>query len=206
MKTISILSLIILVALTSFGQKGVTAELIGSYHFNSERHSSENGDPGIYGEIRLGYRLSRYFEINAFVGYQERGFIYYAQFDNPWKLVPLFMNRQYVPVGANGRLYLTDLFFEKLRLWKKAGRWDVYNQIGFAVLKGSDKNDERDDYFKNQGAYVPYYLVPYRVEYNNFYITYLAGIRYNFNPKLGIFIEGGDGALMNLQLGISARF
>jgi hypothetical protein len=196
----------IFLSTTLFGQKKTYVEGIGSFYFNSERHANDNGDQDVYGEIRIGYSANNYVSANVFAGFQRRGFIYYARFESPFRLVPLFMNRRYIPFGANLRIDITDVFYQKLKLWKKQGRWNIYNQIGFAFLAGKDKNDSRDNSFKNQGAYVPYYLVPYVVEYNNFYITYLAGLRYNLNKGLGIFIEGGDGALMNLQFGVSAKF
>lgn len=101
---------------------------------------------------------------------------------------------------------LSDFFFEKLRLWKKEGRFDVYYQVGLATLRGKDLRDDREESFRGQGYYVPFYLSPYVQEYGKVYITNLAGLRYNLSPHIGIFVEGGDGALMTLQAGLSGRF
>jgi hypothetical protein len=180
-------------------------DAIGSAFFPSKRHATENGDQGIYYEIRIGKSFKNYFEGNISIGYQSRSFIYYAQ-ENSVGLVPLYMDRHYVPVGVNGRIILSDFFFEKLGLWKKRGKFDVYYQLGIATLRGKDILDEREESFAGQGYYVPYYIVPYVQEYGKVYITNLAGLRYNFTPTLGVFVEGGDGALMTLQLGFSGRF
>lgn len=180
-------------------------DVIGSAFFPSKRHATENGDQGIYYELRIGKKLSNYFEGHISVGYQSRSFIYYAQ-ENSVGLVPLYMDRHYVPVGVSGRVVLSDFFFEKLGLWKKKGKFDVYYQLGIATLRGKDILDEREESFTGQGYYVPYYIVPYAQEYGKVYITNLAGLRYNFTPQAGVFVEGGDGALMTLQLGFSARF
>ncbi len=93
-----------------------------------------------------------------------------------------------------------------MKLWKKLGRWDVYNQVGVVILKGKDINDSRDNEFKNQGYFVPYYLYPYITRYNRLYLTYLFGVRYNFSKHIGLFLEAGEGALNDLQIGIAGKF
>gem|GEM_PF-4474315 len=61
-------------------------------------------------------------------------------------------------------------------------------------------------FIKNQGYYVPYYFYPY-VQWNGKkYMVYLAGVRYNFSNNFGIFLEGGQGAFTDLQIGLKARF
>lgn len=192
---------------TGIGQakSKILIDVIGSAFFDSKRHATANGDQGVYYELRIGKSLKKYLEGHISVGYQQRSFIYYAQ-ENSVGLVPLYMDRHYVPVGVSGRIILSDFFFEKLGLWKKKGRFDVYYQLGVATLRGKDIPDEREGSFTAQGYYVPYYMVPYVQEYGKVYVTNLAGLRYNFTPSLGVFVEGGDGALMTLQLGLSGRF
>jgi len=179
--------------------------VIGSVFFDSERWFNQNEEENyFYGELRTGYSFNKYIEASFFAGYERRYFGYFAEQNG--NLFLLSMERNYVPVGINFRLYLSDFFFEKLKLWKKKERWDVYNQIGIAVMKVKDKRDSRESYYRNQGAYVPYFLYPYVERNGQKYFTYMAGIRYNFSKKLGIFIEGGQGAFKDLQIGLSAKF
>jgi len=182
----------------------ISIEAISSVHFNSERHANENGDQNIYSELRIGKPINKYFEIHISAGHQKRSFIYYAQ-KNSVGFLPLYMERRYIPFCINGRVNLSEFFYEKLHLWKEKGRFDIYYQLGVATLRGKDYLDEREDSFRSQGFYVPYYLVPYVNEYGKVYIINLAGLRYNISPHAGFFLEGGDGALMTLQLGFSAR-
>lgn len=183
----------------------IYGEAIGSVFFPSGRFFYHNGDEGIYGEIRCGYVINQHLEVNAFAGHEKRYYMYFARFDNGNE-VPLFMDRHYIPIGINLRLNLTEFFYERLKLWKKEDKWDVYNQVGIVTLRGKDFHDDRDAYFKAQGAHVPYYFYPYVQEYGKVYLSYLAGVRLNFNRHLGVFIEGGQGALTDLQIGISTRF
>ena len=204
-----ILFVLILVLCCNRGQSqkvnGFSVEAIGSVFFNSERHANENGDQGMYYELRFGKALNKYLDVNFGAGYQKRSFIYYAQKASVG-FIPLYMDRHYVPVNASVRLYLSEFFNKDLKVWKKPGKFDVYYQLGLSTLKGKDVFDDREEDFRSQGFYVPYYLEPYVQEYGKVYITNLAGARYNFNPHFGLFIEGGDGALMTLQIGISTRF
>jgi hypothetical protein len=183
----------------------IRIEAIGSVLFDSERWFNHNEEEDyFYGEFRIGYRFTHYIEANVFIGYEKRHFGYFAQQNA--NLYLLDMERHYTPVGINFRLDLSDFFYELLKLWKKKGKWDIYNQIGFAVLKEKDIRDNREEFYRNQGAYVPYFLYPYVERNGQKYFTYMAGIRYNFSKKLGIFIEGGQGAFKDLQIGISAKF
>ncbi len=184
----------------------VKIEAIGSVLFDSKRWFNHNEEEGyIYFEFRTGYRFNKYLEANAFVGYQRRFYGYFAQAQNG-SLFPLHMERQYLPIGINFRIYLSEFFYEKLRIWKKMGRWDIYNQIGFTVLQEKDKRDGREEYYRNQGAYVPYYLYPYAQRDGHKFLVYMVGIRHNFSNKFGVFLEGGEGARTNLQIGLSAKF
>jgi hypothetical protein len=185
-------------------QNKITVEALAATSTNSNRFFNYNENDHFYFELRAGYRINRFFETNLFVGYKEKNYIYFAQKNAD--LVPLFMDRHYVPIGINGRIYFSDFFYEKLKLWKKEGRWDVYNQLGVVILKGKDVNDNRENEFRNQGYYVPYYLYPYNVEYNKVYLTYLFGVRYNFSNSVGLFLEAGLGALNDLQIGIAVKF
>jgi hypothetical protein len=185
-------------------QKKIIVEALAATSTNSTRFFNYNENDHFYFELRIGYRINRIFETNLFVGYKEKNFIYFAQGNG--NLLPLFMDRHYIPIGLNGRIYYTDFFYEKLKLWKKSGRWDVYNQVGIVILKGKDVNDSRENEFRNQGYYVPYYLYPYSVKYNKIYLTYLFGVRYNFSNSVGLFLEGGQGALNDLQIGAALKF
>ncbi|HEX7847440.1 MAG TPA: hypothetical protein VF476_16680 [Chitinophagaceae bacterium] len=183
----------------------IRIDAIVSAYFTSDRHFYYNGNDGMYYEIRIGYPINKYFEVNASVGYTERSYIYFAKLSNGTE-APLFMDRYYIPVSANFRLNISDFFYEKLKLWKKQDKWDVYLQLGLVLLKGHDNNDPRESDFQSMGATVPYYKYPYVQSYGNKYPSYLAGVRYNFNTKFGIFIEGGDGSFATLQTGLSLRF
>jgi hypothetical protein len=185
-------------------QKRVTIEVLSATSTNSKRFFTYNQNDHFYFELRAGYRVNKFFEANIFAGYKLKNYIYFAQ--KSANYIPLFMDRHYVPVGINGRIYLSDFFYEKLKLWKKPGRWDVYNQVGVAILKGKDINDSRDSEFRNQGYFVPFYLYPYVREYNKVYLTFLFGARYNFSKNFGLFLEGGMGALNDLQIGVAKIF
>ena len=185
-------------------QKKIAIEVLTATSTNSARFFNYNENDHFYFELRVGYRVNKLFETNLFVGYKEKNYIYFAQKNAD--LVPLFMDRHYIPIGLNGRIYYTDFFFEKLKLWKKEGRWDIYNQLGVVILKGKDVNDNRDNEFKNQGYFVPYYLFPYSIKYNKVYLAYLLGVRYNFSNSLGLILEGGQGALNDLQIGVAIKF
>jgi hypothetical protein len=196
---------------SSFSNSRFAIELVGSVSpegsltFESARHFHYNENVGIYGEARISYRINSYFEAGLFVGRQKRFYIYFAQ-DQIGNQVPLFMERYYIPGGLNMRLYISDFFQEKLRLWKKQGRWDVYLQLGIVRLFGHDANDVREQEFSNQGYIVPYFKYPYVEEYGKIYPSYVLGLRYNAGRHFGVFIEGGDGALTTLQIGFRAVF
>ena len=181
-----------------------TIEMLASVEANSARFFNSNENDHFYFELRAGYRINKIFEVNIFAGYKLKNYIYFAEKNG--NLLPLFMYRYYIPVGINGRIYLSDFFYKNLKLWKKSGRWDVYNQVGVAILKGHDVNDSRDNEFKNQGYFVPFYLDPYVIRYNKIYLTYLLGVRYNFSKNFGLFLEGGEGALNTLQIGAAIKF
>src|SRR4030095_8637681 len=185
-------------------QKKVVIEILTATSTNSARFFTYNENDHFYFELRAGYRINRFFETNLFIGYKEKNYIYFAQKDA--NLIPLFMDRHYVPIGINGRIYFSDFFYEKLKLWKKPGRWDIYNQLGVVILKGKDVNDSRESEFRNHGYYTPYYLFPYSVKYNKVYLAFLFGIRYNFSNTTGLLLEAGQGALNDLQIGASVRF
>ncbi len=185
-------------------QKKATIEILGAVLTNSARFYNFNETDHSYIELRAGYKLNDYFETNVFVGYKLKNFIYFAEKNG--NQIPLFMQRHYTPVGINVRIYLSDFFFEKFNLWEKTGQCDIYNQVGLAILKGRDVNDSRDNEFRNNGYYVPFYKYPYVVKYNMCYVTYLFGIRFNFSKNFGLFVEGGEGALNNFQIGIAGKF
>jgi hypothetical protein len=207
-RTILVLLVYVLACFDLSGQetkKSIRLEAIGSAFFPSDRHFYYNGDDGVYYEIRVGYPVGKYCEVNISGGYVKRSFIYFAKFSNGSE-TPLFMDRFYIPVAASFRVYLSDFFYEKLKLWKKQYKWDIYVQLGLVVLQGHDKNDERDAYFQGLGATVPYYKYPYEQEYGAVYPSYLLGLRYNFNKNIGLFLEGGDGSFATLQSGLSFKF
>ena len=187
-------------------KKKLSLEAVTSTFFNSHRHEMSNGEQYIYGEFRIGMSINNYLDAHVFAGMQKRSFIYYARFENTGSLIPLLMDRRFVPVGLSMRLYLTDFFQKNLGLIKDGTKWSIYNEAGFALLMGNDINDSRDQEYKNQGAFVPYYLFPYVEEYGKLYMTYLLGVRRNFKGNFGVFAEAGSGALMYLQFGVSARF
>jgi len=182
-----------------------TLEALGATSFDSERWFNHNEEEGyFYGEFRVGYKFNKYLESSAFVGYQRRYYGYFAQAQNG-SLYVLYMERHYLPIGINFRVYLSEFFYEKLKLWKKKGKWDIYNQIGFAILQEKDKRDSREEFYRNMGAYVPYYVYPYVQRDGQKFFIYVAGIRYNFSNAFGVFLEGGEGARSNLQIGLSAN-
>lgn len=172
--------------------------LIGSVHFNSKRHEYRNGEQGIYKEIRVSHRFKNYFEIGLFAGHQWRSFIYYKS--SQGSLIPLFMDRDYVPAGLTVRVYLTDVFFEKIRWIKNKEKWEVYNQLVISHLFGKDKRDIRET---NQDNIV--YLIPYVEEYGKVYLGLLLGATFYPMRNIGLFLEGGDGAIATLQAGIKVR-
>jgi hypothetical protein len=186
--------------------KKPTLELLGAVSTSSRKHFNYNTNERAYFEARVGYRLSPYFETSLSIAYQQRDYIYFALFSQPYREVPIFMKRHYIPVALNGRLYLSEFFFEKLKAWKKKGNWDVYTQIGLFTIKGRDVHDSREGEYASAGAYVPYYMHPYVHAYNRLHLSYLAGLRRNFSKDIGLFIEGGEGLLMNGQLGLSINF
>lgn len=192
----------------SFGQKRESVlriDAIVSAFFPSDRHFYYNGNDGMYYELRVGYPINKYFEINASVGYTERSYIYFAKFNNGTE-APLFMDRFYIPISANLRLNISDFFYEKLKLWKNEGKWDVYMQLGLVLLKGHDDNDPRESEFQSMGAAVPFYKYPYVQSYGKKYPSYLVGVRHNFTKRFGAFLEGGDGSFATLQTGLSLKF
>lgn len=190
----------------SQSSKKLSVEILGSAFANSKKHFHYNTNEHIYYEARLGYSINRYLETSVSVGYQLRNYLYFAQFQQPYQEVLLSMDRHYIPVAGNIRLYLSDFFYEKLKLWKKQNNWDVYVQVGLATIKGHDVADPNETYFRSQGAYAPFYKYPYVAVYNRFQISYVGGVRLNLNESLGIFVEGGEGLLTNAVLGLSARF
>lgn len=183
----------------------VSLELLTATSTNSKKHFNYNTNERWYFEGRLGYRITRYLETSVSVAYQERDYIYFAMFPQPYREIPLFMKRNYVPIACNLRLYLSDFFYEKLKVWKASDKWDVYIQLGLFTIKGNDVHDSRESEFASQGAYVPYYKYPYVDVYHSLYISYIAGVRRSFGKTIGVFIEGGEGLLMNGQLGLSIR-
>ncbi len=187
-------------------KRKLSIEALTSTFFNSHRYEQVNGEHYLYGEFRVGLGINKYLDAHVFGAIQKRSFVYYARFDNPGNLVPLYMYRWYIPVGVSLRLYLTEFFEKNLSLIKDGSKWSIYNEAGLAFLMGRDINDSRDQFFKDMGAIVPYYLVPYKEEYGNLYMTFLFGVRRNFKGKFGVFAEAGSGALMYLQFGVSARF
>ena len=145
----------------------ISVEVISAISTDSKRHFHYNTNTGVYYETRIGYRINKFFEVNLFVGYQLRNYLYYAE--KSGNQVALIMDRHYVPFGFNSRLYLSDFFYEKMNLWKKKKKWDVYIQLGAMQLRGKDINDDRDEFYKNQGYVVPFYAYPYQIDYNHFY-------------------------------------
>lgn len=163
--------------------KRISVELLGSAFANSEKQSTYNTNEHIYYEARLGYRLTRYFETSLSVGYQLRNYIYFAQFQQPYSEALLIMDRHYIPVSANIRLYISEFFYENLKLWKKRNKWDVYLQLSLLSIKGRDIPDPNETHARSQGAYVPFYKYPYVDVYDRFQISYVAGVRFNLNKS-----------------------
>lgn len=106
-----------LVTLFGFSKPGWTEELCLT-STNSKKHFNYNTNERWYFEGRIGYRVSRYLEPSVSVAYQERNYIYFAMFQQPYREVPLFMKRNYVLLAANLRLYLSDFFHETMKLGK----------------------------------------------------------------------------------------
>lgn len=185
-------------------RKRICFEFATAFGTDSERFSQFNTNADIFFEGRIGYHFRRYLEAIAFVGYQHKSYLYYAEKSGNETL--LFMDRHYVPVGVNARLYISDFFFEKLKLWKRKDKWDVYLQAGPAFTFGKDKPDSRESDLKNQGYNVPVYRYPYVNDKNKLYFTYLTGLRYNMGENVGLFVEGGLGSLMYAQAGLSVTF
>lgn len=184
--------------------KKINLELLASEFAHSERFRNFNENDRSYTELRAGYRINAYFETALVAGYMRKDLLYFAQKNGTLSL--LFMDRRYVPVGINGRVYLSKFFEEKIKLWKKQGLWDVYNQFGVNILFGRDENDSREQAFRDQGYFAPYYLYPYVVRYNRLYLTYVLGIRYNVSKTFGLFFEAGEGSLNTLHIGLRAQF
>jgi len=183
--------------LTSFSQdsvKRVSIEAIGSFHFNSNRHEYRNGDQGIYKEIRALYRFNKYIEGGAFIGHQWRSFIYYRLDANGYH--PYFMDRQYMPAGLNLRVYITDIFSEKVNWIRQKEKWEVYTSIILARLFGSDKRDPRESSQDNI-----FYLYSYTKEYGKIFSGVMLGLMHYPLKKIGFFLEGGEGAIAYLQIG-----
>jgi hypothetical protein len=95
-------------------EKKFAIEFVTATSTNSQKHFNYNTNERWYFEGRIGYRLSHYFETSVSAGDQERDYIYFAMFPQPYREVPLFMKRNYVPIAANVRLYLSDFLYEKL--------------------------------------------------------------------------------------------
>ena len=110
------------------------------------------------------------------------------------------MHRDFVPVAVNFRVYLTDYFVDNIPLFKRREKWDVYNQLMLVRLYGKDTRDSHETAQDNI-----YYLYPYIHEYGSTYIGFMAGLAYRPTPHLAIFVEGGDGAISTLQIGIRAK-
>ena len=189
---------------TSFRYGSPSLELNSSHLFTSSRLASDNGDQHLYYEARLGVPIGKYFELKGGASYQLRSFIYYAK-GTTGNLVPLYMERHYNPLNLAGRIYLTEFFLNSLKLWKTPGRWDIYFQLGISVLKGKDVFDEQEDVYRSQGYFTPYFQEPYIQEYGKVYTTHLIGLRYNFGKHVGVFLEGGEGPLTTMQVGLSLR-
>ena len=206
---LTILAFIVSCSLFSVGQETLyfpklSIEGLTAFGTDSKRFFRYNTNSDIYFEGRIGYRFNRFFEGNFFAGYQHKSYLYFAEKNGNETL--LFMDRRYVPIGINARLYISDFFSEKLRLWKDQNRWDIYLQFGIGLMKGHDKNDDRENALRNQGYTVPFYKHPYVIDYNRFYVLYLAGIKFHLTKNINLFIEGGQGALMSGQIGVSGRF
>lgn len=179
--------------------KGIAVEAAGSVFFNSMRLSSTNGEQGIYKEVKISYRFDKPFEVGVLAGHQWRSYIYY-RLPPAGGYSPLFMHRDFVPVAVNLRVYLTDYFVDHIRLFKRRERWDVYNQIMLVRLYGKDTRD-RNETAQDDIAY----RYPYVHEYGRTYIGYMAGLAYRPTSHMAVFLEGGDGALATLQIGIRAK-
>jgi len=182
------------ISLSQDSLKRVSVEVVGSNFFNSERHAFENGEQGIYKEFRALYRINRYIEIGTFIGHQWRSYIYYKR--DGFGDHPYFMDRQYIPAGLNLRVYITDIFSEKLNWIRQKEKWDVYTSIILARLFGSDKRDPRES---SQDNIV--YLHSYVREYGKVYFGVLLGLNHYPFKKVGFFLEGGEGAIAYLQIG-----
>ena len=178
--------------------KGIAVEAAGMVFFNSTRLSFINGEQGIYKEAKVSYRFEKPFEVGVVAGHQWRSYIYYRI--TPRGYSPLFMQRDFVPVALNFRVYLTDYFVDHIRLFKRREKWDVYNQIMLVRLYGKDTRDRNETAQDNI-----VYRYPYVHEYGRTYVGYMAGLAYRPTPHMAVFLEGGDGALATLQIGIRAK-
>lgn len=186
--------------------KKFSVEIMGSAFATSKKHFNFNTNEHIYYEARVGYRLNPYFETSLSVGYQLRDFLYFAELPQTNDQVLLFMERHYIPIAANMRLYISEFFYEKLKAWKKQDKWDVYLQVSLGTIKGNDVSDPREAVLRAQGAVAPFYKYPYVDVYDRLQVSYVGGVRLNLNKSIGVFIEGGQGQLMHGVIGLSARF
>lgn len=197
-----IIPIILLVSYTGFAQsqykKVFEAEINGSAFFDSRRHFYHNGNEGIYKEIKLSYGLNQFFELGLLGGHQYRSYGYFKKINNDF--VILFIDRDYMPIGINIRLNLTDFFVHELKWIKQKERWKVYTQVIPTVLLVSDKRDPRDD-----GKDI-LYLYPYVQPNGKKYLGFMSGIKYFVSKHLGFAIEGGDGAIATLQIGATLRW
>ena len=201
-----VFSTVCLVSLAQETRK-ISVELIGSIAATSRKHFQYNTNEGFYWEARVGYQWNQYLESSLSAGYQLRYYGYFAQQQQPYAEIGLGMKRYYVPVAVNMRLNMTEFFYEKLKLWKKPGRWDVYTQVSLATIRGRDVRDmNAEKSLPAGGAYVPFFRYPYAQVYNRLHIAYVGGLRYNIRSGQGIFIEAGEGLLTNAVLGLSTRF
>lgn len=173
-------------------------EIVGSAFADSRRWFYKNGEDDVYSELRLNLRFSKIVEAGIFAGHQYKSYIYFKEVNVNQS--PLFMERRYIPAGIYGRINITDIFSEKLKLIKRREKWDIYNQVILARMNGFDKRDSRDD-----GQNI-LYLYPYVIHYGKVYLGLLAGVKYHATPHLNFFIEAGDGAMMTAQIGAGWRF
>ena len=185
-------------------QKGVALELVTALGTESARFTYNNTNADFFFEARIGYKMNQYFELMAVGGYQHKNYLYFAE--KAGNEVLLFMDRYYMPIGLNARVNISDFFYEKMKLWKKKDKWAVYLQGGPMVMLGKDKRDSRETELRAQGYNAPFYKYPYVIDRGRFYVSFLAGTRYNFNKNFGLFLEAGLGSLMYAQIGASVRF
>lgn len=179
--------------------QGLAVEVAGSVFFNSTRLSSINGEQGIYKEGRVSHRFAKSFELGVLAGHQWRSYIYYRT-PPQGGAQALFLHRDFVPVGVQFRVYLTDYFVDYLHIVKRREKWDMYNQLMLVRLYGKDTRDPNET---AQDQII--YRYPYVHEYGRTYVGFMAGVAYRFTPHTAVFVEGGDGAMMTLQLGLRAK-